>query len=278
MKFAFLGSSKFSTIVLDELEKAGFIPTLIVTSPDKPKGRKLEMSPSLVSEWAKDREIKTFRPEKLDHNLARELRLENFDLFIVASYGKIIPKEIIDIPKKGTLNVHPSLLPRLRGASPIQGAILTEDITGVTIMKVDEKMDHGPIIAQEIVETEKWPLKYSELEKILAERGGHLLAETIAQWLDGNIDEQEQDHDQATYTKKIEKEDALIDLNEDPKENYRKICAFEVWPKPYFFTEKKGKKIRVIIKDAKIENGELLITRVLPEGRKETDYKNFLEN
>ena len=202
---------------------------------------------------------------------------EEYDLFIVASYGKIISQDIIELPKHKTLNVHPSLLPKLRGASPIQTAILQENLTGVTIMRMDEKMDHGPVVDQkEIISwtTETTPTA-EKLESLLAHEGGKLLAEVIPEWVAGNISEQEQDHDNATFTQKLTKQDGLIDLSDDQETNFRKIQAFRVWPKPHFFIEHAGKKKRVIITDAQISDEGLEIKRVLPEGSKEIPFDDF---
>jgi methionyl-tRNA formyltransferase len=179
-----------------------------------------------------------------------------FDFAVVASYGKIIPQNILDIPRLGMLNVHPSLLPKLRGASPIQSAILTENETGVTIMRVDAEMDHGPIVAQaklnlkdsvvpsdevgfgKKVEVPDWPPYENDLEDLLGRQGGQLLAKILPDWLAGKISETEQDHTAATFCKKIEKEDGLLNLEDDPETNLRKIRAYHVWPGAYFFTER----------------------------------------
>lgn len=274
--FIFWGTSSFSVGVLEALKESGILPDSIITAPDKPKGRKLIITPPPVKIWAQENNIPFLQPEKFDDALAYDLRTMNYGLFIVASYGKIIPKPILDIPKYGSLNVHPSLLPKLRGASPIQSAILLEDTTGVTIMLLDDKMDHGPIVAQKEVPISPWPLKASLLEKILAYEGGKLLGKIIPKWISGEITAQEQDHAKATYTKKFTKEDGLIDLSGDPVVNFRKIQAFDVWPKAYFFTERHGKRIRVTITDAELIDGKLVIKKVLPEGKKEMGYEDFL--
>ena len=234
MKFAFFGTDYFATIILEELQKAGFVADLIVTAPDKPKGRKLLLTPPPVKTWAQNNNIKFIQPEKLTLEIFSGT---TWDMFIVASYGLIIPQEIINLPKHRTLNVHPSMLPKLRGASPIETAILEENETGVTIIRIDEKMDHGPIIAQKDLvswTTETVP-STPELEKVLAHSGGSLLAEIIPDWISGNISEQEQEHEFATYTKKITKEDGLIDLKDSPELNYRKIQTHKEWPRSYFF-------------------------------------------
>ena len=220
--------------------------------------------------------ISTFQPTTLkDPEVVQALKDEGpWDLFIVAAYGKIIPQSILDIPKYGTLNVHPSLLPKLRGASPIQSAILEENSTGVTIMLMDADMDHGPILAQEPTDIH-WPPKASELEKVAAAQGARMLSEVIPAFVAGTLHPIAQNHDAATFIKKIAKEDGLIDLAGDPEKNFRKIQAFDIWPRTYFFTERNGVQTRVIITDAALEDGKLLIKKVIPEGRKEMDYKNL---
>lgn len=277
-RFAFFGTPEFAAIILDELERAGFLPALIVTAPDKPKGRKLVVLPSEVKEWACAHNIPVLTPEKIrgDEAFTAALRTAQCELFVVAAYGKIIPKEILDIPKHGTLNVHPSLLPKFRGSSPVESAILSDEThTGVTIMVLDEQMDHGPIAAQREFAMKNWPPKGSELTRELAHAGGALLAATIPQWMNGMMP-REQDHARATFTKKIVKEDGLIDLSGDALLNYKKIMAYDEWPGAYFFTEYNGKKIRVRITEAHLENGALVLDRIVPEGRKEMRYEDFL--
>ncbi|VAW18923.1 Methionyl-tRNA formyltransferase [hydrothermal vent metagenome] len=277
LKIVFFGTPQVAVYVLEELKKAGIMPTLIVTAPDKPSGRKLVVTPPPAKIWGEENFISVFQPKTLrDATAVQAIKDEGcWDLFIVAAYGNILTKEILGIPKYGTLNVHPSFLPRLRGASPIQTAILENGETGVTIMLVDEEMDHGSIVAQEKVDIANWPPKASELEETLMRRGGQILAEIIPLWTTGKIKTQEQDHSKATFTKKITKEDGLLNLNDDAEKNYRKIQAFDIWPRAYFFAEKKGKRIRVIITDATLENDNLVIKKIIPEGKKEMLYVDF---
>ena len=278
--FVFFGTAEFSIAVLNELKDAGFIPSLIVTSEDKPQGRKLVITSPPVKKWGEQHDTMVIQPKTLKKNLPPEIinpPANRWDFFIIAAYGKILPSSILDLPKHGTLNVHPSLLPKLRGASPIQAAILKDERqTGVTIMLVDEEVDHGPIIAQAEVTIEDWPPKAHTLQDLLAHVGGELLAETIPLWLNGNITPEKQDESKATYIDKIKKEDGLIDLNDDPYENFKKIQAFDIWPGAYFFTLRRGKKIRVKIADAEFKDKKLTITRVIPEGKKEMSYQDFL--
>lgn len=282
LRIAFWGTSEFSVIILDELAAHGVLPALVITAPQKPKGRKLELTPSLASAWAKEHNIPVLEPTEIkSEDFANTLGKE-WDLFIVASYGKIIPRKILDTPKHGTLNVHPSLLPKLRGASPLQGSILEEipvystHETGVSIMLIDEQVDHGPLVAQEKISLQNWPPKESELERTLGKLGAHLLIKIIPEWVNGSITPAPQDHDKATFTKKVTKESGHIDLSDNPERIYRKVRAYDVWPRAYFTTERNGKQIRVVVTDAKIENNIFVPLRVIPEGKKEMSYDDFL--
>jgi len=301
--YVFFGSATFSLYVLDELEKAGISPTIIVTTPDKPVGRGLTVTPTAVKIWAQKRSIPVFSPIKLDsdfvENIKKEIKKKNIGkkekdaleipYFVVAAYGKIIPQAVLDIPLCGTLNVHPSLLPRYRGATPIQSAML-DDVkkTGVTIMRVDALMDHGPIVAQKAITVDEWPI-YEVLEETLAREGGRLLTTILPNWLAGTIIEKEQDHTIATFTKKIIKEDGLIINTEtffldqstvSSQEQYdifRRIQAYHQWPTVYFFWEN-NKKIRIKITSAEWHDNHLIIKKVIPEGKKEINFDLFMRD
>lgn len=258
MKFVFFGTSEFSVQVLEALKGQGLMPNLIVTFPDKPQGRHLELKPNPVKTWAQENHI-DFQESQND--------VPDADVYIVASYGRILPKDIIYKPKRQTLNVHPSLLPAFRGPAPIQGAILEAHETGVTIMRLDEKMDHGPIVYQKKINFDKWPPGYREAEAALGHAGGEILAEVLPKWVKGELEETPQDESQATYTKKIRKEDADIS-GDSPEVALRKIRAFEVRPR--------ARLGELIITHAHIEKGDLIIDRVIPPGKKEMDYRDYL--
>ncbi len=284
--FAFFGTSEFSVEVLKKLKELNFIPSLIVTTPDRPSGRGQKITPSPVKKWAEENSVSIFQPngfkdKKNIEQLKESIPSKNteWDLFVIASYGYILPASVIYMPKFKSLNIHPSLLPKLRGPSPIQEAILKEEKTGVTIMKMDKKMDHGPILKQEKLQYENWPPDYTTLEKDLANKGATLLTKTIPLWINGEIKEIPQDEKRATFTSIIKKEDAFLDFeNENPEILYRKIKAYKEKPKAYFFyeTPKKG-KIRVIVTEATFKKGKLKIEKVIPEGRKEINYQEFLQ-
>lgn len=287
MNMLFFGTSELSVIVLEELKDSGFLPKVIICAEDKPVGRKMIITPPPVKVWAESHGIPVFQPRTLREEKNKEIELsmtekiknlvQECDIFVVASYGKIIPQAILDIPRHGTLNVHPSLLPRLRGPSPIQSAILIEEETGVSIILLDAEMDHGPLVAQEKVDITPWPPYAEELESILAHRGGAMLAEIIPKWIKGEIQTVEQDHKKATVCKKIKKIDGEVDiLSGNPYEIFRKVRAFSGWPGVYFFTDYNSMRIRVLITKANFEDNTLVITHVKPEGKKEMLYTDFL--
>ena len=263
-KFVFFGGEPLAIPVLNKLYENGFIPGLIISNPDKPQGRKLEITSPPTAIWAKEHNIPLSQPEQFD---TKEIE-GHFDFFVVVSYGKIIPQEILDLPKLGTINIHPSLLPLYRGPSPIVSTILNGDkITGVTIIKIDEKMDHGPILAQAKISL-SGNESIQDLEKSLAELGSELLIKIIPDFVALKIQEIPQNDAEATYCKKIKKEDGLIDLNDNAEKNYDKFRAYANWPRTFFF--KDGK--RIIITDAKLENREFKILKIIPEGGKKNTY------
>lgn len=275
---AFFGSAPFSLLTLDALEDEGLTPSLIVTAPPKPRGRALAVSPSPVASWAEKRRVPVLAPAHCrGEAFLASLAAANCAVGVVAGYGALLPPAVLDAFPKKTLNIHPSLLPKFRGASPIRSAILADDRdTGVTIMLLDEKLDHGPVIGAEKVPAPDWPPTGSGLERLLARAGAKLLARLLPEWMGGRIAPVPQDESKATYSRKIAKEDGLIDLAGDPYENYRKFRAFDTWPGTYFFARRGETEIRVIIKDARFEAGALRILRVLPENRKEIGYEDFL--
>ncbi|MBU2634871.1 methionyl-tRNA formyltransferase, partial [Patescibacteria group bacterium] len=196
---------------------------------------------------------------------------------IVASYGKIIPKKILEIPKYGCLNVHPSLLPKYRGPSPIQTTILNGDKkTGVTIILMDEKIDHGPIISNSKFEIRNSKLTYGELNVKLAKLGVKLLIETIPKWIRGEIKIKPQDHSKATYTKILKREDGKIDWSKSAQEIERQVRAFNPWPGTFTFIKHKNKTLRIKVLEADIsKDNKLIIKKLQPEGKKAMSFEEF---
>jgi methionyl-tRNA formyltransferase len=282
--FAFFGTPSFATTVLDALERHGLIPTLIVTAPDKPAGRGMELAASPVKRWAMERGIDVLTPATLrDETFLSGLQNTEWDVFVVAAYAKLIPKNVLEMPRRGVLNVHPSLLPKFRGPSPALSAILADErATGISIMLMNEKMDEGPIIAQAKMELEEeaWPMRGSLFEELLAQEGGNLLAEVMPFWIAGTITPEPQNENEATFTKKFTDADSLIDLAGDARQNYLKIRAFDKTPRAHCIVKGpstgSGQAKRIIITDAEFVGGSLVITRVIPEGKKEMPYQDFL--
>ncbi|MEK7463560.1 MAG: methionyl-tRNA formyltransferase [Patescibacteria group bacterium] len=278
IKIGFFGTPDYAVMTLDALHQAGFDIAFVVTMPDRPQGRKMLMTPPPTKVWSEQHKVPVLQPEKLrDPAFIGSLKKFECDIFVVIAYGKIIPDEILNIPKSKSLNIHGSLLPKYRGSCPIETALLEDQKnTGVTIIRMDSEMDHGPIIAMKNVIVEPWPPHAEILGNAIVRAGNELLISTLPDWVSGKLPEIEQDHSQATFTKKIEKGDGLIDLNDDPYKNYLKIQAYHGWPSAFFFIEKEGKKIRVKITQASFVNGKLILEKVIPEGKSETDYANLI--
>ena len=276
IKFVFFGTPEFSVIILDELLKRGLVPGLVVTTPNRPKGRGLKEAPSPVRVWSETHNIPCITPEALTD--IPELRSSPsggpWDMFVVCAYGTILPSAILTLPTHGALNVHPSILPKYRGASPIEAQILAdEEDVGVTIMCMDEEMDHGPILASEVVSLPSWPIRKDELSRVLATEGGRLLADTMLRIT--ALQAIPQDHEKATFTKKIRKEDGEITFTETPYNTFLQFCAYHPWPGSFFFAEKDGARTRIKIIEARFSDGIFLPTRVVPEGRKEVAYRDL---
>lgn len=276
-RFAFFGTPMVAVWVLDELEQAGMLPEVIVTAPDRPAGRGMQLTQPPVKVWALERNIPVLQPEKIDDACIATLKDYACDVFLVAAYGKIFRSAVLTLPPHGCVNVHPSLLPKYRGAAPIESQILADEAhVGVSLMVMDEEMDHGPIIAQEEIGIPEWPIGRDALSELLARAGGRLSATYLPQWVAGTITAAPQDHEAATYTRKTEKEDGHIDLAASGRLNYLKYCAYEGWPGLFFFAEKEGARIRVKVSAAHFADDAFVIDRIVPEGKTEQDF-SYLE-
>lgn len=280
IKIGFFGTPNYSVITLNRLFETDFEISFVVTMPDRPQGRKMIITPPPMKVWAESNNIPVYQPTNLkDKSFIESIEKYNCDVFIVIAYGKIIPDEILNIPKAKSLNIHGSLLPKLRGSSPIETAILNDEKnTGVTIIRMDNEMDHGPIIAKKEVTISPWPPKAEVLGNEIVKTGSDLIISILPDWVNGKINETPQDHSQATFTRKIEKEDGLIDLSDNPYKNFLKIQAYDGWPSAFFFYEKDDRKIRIKIIKASFDyqNNKLNIEKVIPEGKNEMNYLDFI--
>lgn len=308
VKIAFFGTPDFAKIILDELISK-FNVVAVITVPDKPKNRGQKVDVSPVAQLAEKNDIKTLKPKKIQEIIG-PLKGLNVDIFITAAYGQILPQEILEIPRFGSLNVHGSLLPRYRGASPIQAAILNGDKkTGVSVMLMTEGMDEGPVILQK--ETEVTPTEnFKTLHDKLATLGAGAIVEAIALWTAQEFFDslnlrilKPQDNSQATYTKKITKRDGQINWDQTAQQIERQIRAFDPWPGTFFdipprhsepkaknlvlklleaeiIKEKKNPGQLFLTKDKKLAIGckkdSLLIKKIQPEGKKVLTGQEFI--
>jgi len=243
MKIIFFGSPDSAVYSLKKILGEGHSVELIITQPDKPAGRGKKLFPSPVKSFAQVSNIAVYQPTKIktDSLVLELLEKINPDLNVVVAYGQIIPSSLIYYPRYHSINLHFSLLPNYRGASPVQWSILNgEQITGVTIFELNEKMDEGDILAKQ--ELKILPGEYAhELEVRLAEIGAELLCKTIDR-ID-SIPHTKQNHSQATLAPLLKKEDGRIDWTKNAIEIDRKIRAFTPWPSVFSFLDQKRIKI-----------------------------------
>lgn len=299
LKTVFAGTPEFASPYLAGLlTDPAFLVIGVLTQPDRPSGRKQQLSPSPIKVLAEKNNIQVWQPEKLRKNeeILEEIKTLKPDLLVVVAYGQIIPAALLDLFPAGCINVHPSLLPKYRGASPIQSALLNgETETGITIMLMDEQMDHGPILAQQKVALTGEETNES-LHRQLAEFGVDLLKQTISDYTDGNITPQPQIDDQATYCSPIAKEDGRIDWQDSAQTIKQKIYAFHPWPGTW--TSLNGQRLKIfppvslITTDIPSEkagklieyreeitvicgSNALILDKIQPEGKKPMSAKDF---
>jgi methionyl-tRNA formyltransferase len=293
-KIVFFGTSEFAVPAFEVLSKKGYEIAAVITNPDEPVGRKKVLTPPPVKIAAERLHLRIFQPRKLEiGNWKLEIPDVDFDVGIIAAYGKIIPAEIINLPRLGILNIHPSLLPKYRGPTPIQTTILNcEKETGVTIIKIDEEVDHGPTIASEKLKMQSE--KFIGLQEKLAELGANLLIKILSDYLAGKIEPQPQDHSQATFTKKFARDDARINWNKTAEEIDCQIRALN--PEPGVWTTWNGKMLKIleaeVMSEENKQNGQVLqkgdktavgtakslivLKTVQPEGKKSMSAEDFV--
>jgi len=302
IKTVFLGSGAFAPPVLEAMLRDGSLDIAeIVTQVDKPAGRKGILTPTPLGQWCQgsglafERVLSVNSKDFLDH-----LREVDPELIVVVSFGQILKEELLGLPRLGCLNVHASLLPAYRGASPIVSAILNgEKLTGVTFMRMDKGLDTGPVYRQFELEIGD-RITAPELETELARLAGQHIGECIRQLAEGKLPAQEQDHAKATVSRKIRKSHAALDWNSSPESLARKIRAFFPWPSVIFTCMRNERPVAVKISAGRAIAGvsgkpgqilsiksegitvacaqdALLLEKVIPEGKKEmraTDFAN----
>lgn len=306
IKIVFFGTPTFSIKSLEALiNNDKFEVQAIVTQEDKPVGRKQILTPSKIKGFYLANQnicknIEMLTPEKLnkDEKIISKLKNYKSDFFVIVSFGQILSKQILEIPKHGCINLHVSMLPKYRGASPIQQSLLNGDSeTGVTIMRMDEGMDTGDILSQKEIKIQNED-DIITLSNKISIIGAELLIETLIKKIQNEIEAKPQNHINATYCSKINKEDGKINFEEDDsKKIINKLRAFTIWPSCYtYFNNKKIKITEAAINDIKNDkqagqvfldesgnlnlatndNKSIILKKVHLEGKNETDIKDFL--
>lgn len=301
LRVVFMGTSDLSEAVLGALIENEYNLVGVFTKPDQKIGRKQEITEPLVKKMALEHKIPVFQPLKFNIETVEELKKLKPDLVIVAAYGKIIPKSALEIPGFGCINVHVSLLPKYRGPSPIQNALLAgEKETGVTIMLMDQGVDTGDILAQEIS-----PIKPNDNTEMLmgklAELGAKLLLKTLPLWIEGKIEKMSQDHSKATNCQLIEREDGKIYWTDSAEDIYNRYRALTPWPGIFTYWKNDSEIIRLKLiaielqKTSPIEKraegeifeigsdigvqtaqGVIILKELQKEGKKPSDAKSFI--
>ena len=237
LKIVFMGTPEFAACSLRSLIDAGYDIPLVITQPDR-RGNRNKMILSAVKQLAVENGLEVAQPVRLrkDEELKDRLRSIAPDMIVVAAFGQILPRDVLEIPRLGCINVHGSLLPDLRGAAPMQAAILNGlDESGVTIMKMEEGLDTGDMISKVACDIRGKDI--TEVSQILAEAGARLLAETIPHIADGTAVYEKQDDTKSSYAKMINKTDGMTDFNEPAEVIERKIRAYLEWPACYSYLD-----------------------------------------
>jgi methionyl-tRNA formyltransferase len=292
----FCGTPQFAVPTLEKLAAVGFKVQLVLTQPDRPKGRGLGLVASPVKQTALRLGLPIYQPEKIKQNEELRARLNQIapQAIIVVGYGRIIPTWMLELPQHGNINLHASLLPKYRGAAPIQWAVANgEKITGVTTMRIGEGLDTGDILLQKelaILDEDT----AETLSPRLAAIGAELMIETLHGLAEGTIGPQQQNNDQATLAPILKKEDGRIDFNRNANEIYNRLRGFQPWPGA--FTSFRGKMLNItaaklsaerasqaqlLLKDGALLVGcggstALELLEVQPEGKKRISARDFV--
>ncbi len=297
MNIVFMGTPKFSLPTLQKLYESDHDVLLVVTQPDRPKGRGRESTPPPVKQFALEKKIPVLQPTKCTNlEIVKTLGALNADVFIVVAFGQILDKNLLTLPRYFCINLHSSLLPKYRGAAPINWAIINgETKTGVTTMKMDTGLDTGDILLSSKVSISDDDDAQS-LHETLAHKGSSLVLETLRQLDSGLLEPICQNSDLASYAPKLKKEDGLIQWNQPAIKIHNLVRGLMPWPGAFSFLESKRFKIckteikrcdsidqpGVIVRisghgiEVGTKNERIVITELQPEGKKRMDVKSFL--
>lgn len=273
--FIFFGTPYVGRDTLAHLVENGYVPTLVVTSPDAPRGRGHTLTSCETKEWAVAHGLPVTTPEKITKDVIEDLATYGAEYALVVAYGKILPEALIQSFPKGVLNVHYSLLPKYRGASPVEAALLHGDtVTGVSIQKMVKALDAGDVLEEE--EVSILPNEtIRELRPRLVQIGSELLVTTLPRFLSDEAMYTPQNESLVSHTHKIKKEDGELHLSDQAQDNWNKYRAYAESPGTYFFMERSGKRIRVKIKSAQFDGKTFTPLRVVPEGKQEMDWSSL---
>lgn len=300
LRTVFMGTSSFSHLILEKLLEAGYNIVSVYTQPDKKTGRKQELSESSVKILAETKKLPVKQIARFDEEAILDLESQKPDLIIVVAYGKILPEKVLDIPGFGAINIHASLLPKFRGPSPVQNAILNGDKElGTTIMLMDEGIDSGDILAQDKLTIREETLLPEAMEK-LAELSSRLLLKTLPLWVERKITPKKQDASQATFCQLIERSDGHIIWSDGATEIFNRYRAFFPWPGIFSFWETEEGRLRIKMEKVspspispeefkegqvfetegnilvKTGQGSLILHRVQPEGKRSMEISEFM--
>ena len=258
VRIVFMGTPQFAVTILESLLQSAYEVLAVYTQPDKPAGRGRPVVLPPVKRLALERQIQVIQPKTFkSREVVEQLASFQPELIIVAAFGAILPPEVLSLPKFACLNVHPSLLPRHRGPSPVANTLLGGDeLAGVTIMLMDAGLDTGPILTQEKVGI-SFVDSTGSLSSKLAEAGARLLLETLPKWLGGELRQQAQDETQATYSKLITSKDTEIDWHLSALELWRRVRAYNPWPSCYSWCQGERLKIHRAIPLGDVAKGEI---------------------
>lgn len=276
VRFAFFGTPYVARDTLSALMDAGYVPAVVVTSPPAPKGRGLELTPSDTEVFALEHGLPILSPESLDEEFLRELATYSCQYAIVVAYGKLLPQSVLDAFPMGALNVHYSLLPKYRGASPVESALRNgEGVTGVTVQRMALAMDAGDVLSQreEQIRLEDTTLT---LRPRLIQLGAQLLIETLPTFIDGSAVAVPQDAKGVTRAPKIQKAEGELRLSGDAYQNWLTYRALAESPGSFFYAANGAKRVRVKILDAAFRDGNFEVSRIVPEGKSPQDF-SYLE-
>jgi methionyl-tRNA formyltransferase len=274
--FAFFGTPYVASDTLEYLLAHGYRPEVVITSPDAPQGRGLALTPCETKVVALAHNIPVLTPQKLDETARAEIASFSCEYGIVVAYGKILPQTLIEQFPLGLINVHYSLLPKYRGASPVESALRKGDtVTGVTIQQLVRELDAGDILAMQEVPIE--PTETTrELRPRLVQIGAELLVSILPSFENGTIERLPQDSTKATHCGKIDKSEGELNLSGDALQNWNTYRALAESPGTFFFAEKNGARLRVKIRTATFDGTYFTPERVVPEGKNEMLYSDFL--